>query len=339
MTDTLAHPTVPRVTSQSGAHLYLGDFLKISPTWPNPTTIVCDGPYGLNSYPGDLRSAHALPEWYQPHIARITQAAIPSTTLWFWNTELGWANVHPVLEQHGWRHHSTNIWDKGIAHIAGNSNTQTLRRFPVVTEVCVQYVREPVVNRLDGSTVTLQDWLRTEWLRTGLPLNEANQACGVKNAATRKYLTTCDLWYMPPPEVYQQLVHHANQHGDPKGRPYYDAGKSNALDYPRYHRLRSKFHCPIGVTNVWRTPTVHSAHRTPVRNGIPHPNQKPVILIERIINASSDPHDVVWDPFAGVGTTAIAAINTGRRAYASEINPDYWAAAGRRLETVQRRLF
>ena len=328
-----------QIASHRGAHLWLGDFLHLSTSWHSPTTVICDGPYGLNSYPGDLRSARALPAWYKPHIARITEAALPSTTLWFWNTELGWASVHPILEQHGWRHHATNIWDKGIAHIAGNSNTQTLRSFPVVTEVCVQYIREPVVTRMDGSTITLQDWLRAEWLRTRLPLNEANRACGVKNAATRKYLTTCDLWYMPPPEVYQQLVNYANQHGDPQGRPYFDAGQSNELDYPHYHTMRSKFHCPVGITNVWHTPTVHPNHRVQTPAGVPHPNQKPVELMERIITASSDLNDVVWDPFAGVGTTAIAAINTGRRAYTSEINPSYWEAARRRIETAQQRLF
>ena len=327
-----------RLASQSGAHLYLGDFLHLSPDWPNPTIVICDGPYGLNSYPGDLRSSRALPEWYEPHIARITAAALPSTTLWFWNTELGWAYVHPILAKHGWRHHATNIWDKGIAHVAGNSNTQTLRGFPVVTEVCVQYTRDPVVNRLDGSTITLQEWLRNEWLRTGLPLNEANQACGVINAATRKYLTTCDLWYMPPPEAYELLVQYANQHGDPQGRPYFDIGLSTKLDYPKYHTMRSKFHCPLGVTNVWHVPTVHSQHRIRTPAGNTHPNQKPVALMERIITASSDPDDVVWDPFAGVGTTAIAAINTRRRAYTSEINPDYWESARRRLAAVQRRL-
>ena len=35
----------------------------------------------------------------------------------------------------------------------------------------------------------MQEWLRAEWRRTGLPWRAANEACGVSNAATRKYLT------------------------------------------------------------------------------------------------------------------------------------------------------
>jgi hypothetical protein len=34
--------------------------------------------------------------------------------------EIGWAAAHPVLEHHGFRYVNANIWDKGIAHIAGN---------------------------------------------------------------------------------------------------------------------------------------------------------------------------------------------------------------------------
>ena len=58
------------------------------------------------------------------------------------DTEIGWAKVHPILEKYGWKYVNSHIWDKGISNVAGNSNTKTLRKFPVVTEVCVQYVKE-----------------------------------------------------------------------------------------------------------------------------------------------------------------------------------------------------
>jgi site-specific DNA-methyltransferase (adenine-specific) len=43
-----------------------------------------------------------------------------------------------------------------------------------------------------------------------------------------------------------------------------------------------------------------------------YPTQKPVILLERIILSSSDPGDVVLDPFCGCGTTIHAAQKLGR---------------------------
>ena len=119
-----------------------GDFLDASLEWPAPTVIIADGPYGISSFPGDPPSHQFLPDWYRPHVIRWSERALPETTLWFWNTEIGWASAHPLLEEHGWEYRSCHVWDKGISHIAGNANTKTLRRFPVVTEVCAQYVRK-----------------------------------------------------------------------------------------------------------------------------------------------------------------------------------------------------
>ena len=327
-------PTITEFSHQ-GIVIQLGNSLDLAGRWPTPTVVICDGPYGLNSYPGDLTSPRALPEWYEPHVRRWTEAAGPHTTLWFWNTEIGWATVHPLLVKYGWVYHSANVWDKGIGHIAGNSNTLTLRRFPPVTELCVQYFRPTVVTRADGSDVTMQSWLRTEWDRTGLPFRTANEACGVRNAATRKYLTSDDKWYMPPPETFAALVKYANQHGADAGKPYFDLGDEDLPRSPEYTKLRAKFNCPAGVTNVWHTPAVRGNERIKASHRAQHPNQKPLALMERIIAASSDPGDVVWEPFGGFCSAAVAAFTTARQCYSAEIRPDYHAAAVRRFNGIQ----
>ena len=51
-----------------------------------------------------------------------------------------------------------------------------------------------------------------------------------------------------------------------------------------------------------------------------YPTQKPVALLERIIEASSNPGDMVLDPFCGCGTTVVAAENLGRRWAGIEIS-------------------
>ena len=50
-----------------------------------------------------------------------------------------------------------------------------------------------------------------------------------------------------------------------------------------------------------------------------------------IIEASSDEGDVIWEPFGGLFSGALAARQTGRRAYASEIDPTYYQYAVRRF--------
>ena len=96
---------------------------------------------GLGAFPVIPGPRMASLEWYRPHVAEWAKHSQPATTLWFWNTEHGWATVHPLLVEHGWKYEQTTIWDKGIRHLAGNSNSKTLRRFPVVTEVCVFFSR------------------------------------------------------------------------------------------------------------------------------------------------------------------------------------------------------
>jgi len=54
-----------------------------------------------------------------------------------------------------------------------------------------------------------------------------------------------------------------------------------------------------------------------------HPAVFPIGLPEFIIKAYSEPGDIVYEPFAGSGTTLIAAENTGRVCYASELAPEY----------------
>ena len=65
-----------------------------------------------------------------------------------------------------------------------------------------------------------------------------------------------------------------------------------------------------------------------------HPTQKPVGLLERLINIFTDPGDVVIDPVAGSGSTLLAAMNTGRRAFGFEIKKDFHRAS---LEMLQER--
>jgi len=54
-----------------------------------------------------------------------------------------------------------------------------------------------------------------------------------------------------------------------------------------------------------------------------HPTQKPVALLERILLASTNEGDLVLDPFAGSGTTALAAIRTKRVFRGIEIDPKW----------------
>lgn len=71
-----------------------------------------------------------------------------------------------------------------------------------------------------------------------------------------------------------------------------------------------------------------------------HPTQKPVPLLERLIEIFTDKGDVVIDPCAGSGSTLLAAANTGRRAYGFEIKKEFYELATEKvLKYKQTRMF
>ncbi|TAM74591.1 site-specific DNA-methyltransferase [bacterium] len=328
--------------------LHYGDALNAYEGWPAPSTIISDGAYGVGGFPGDPRTLGGLVDWYRPHVDAWSKNATPATTLWFWNTEVGWATTHPLLAENGWEYVQTVVWDKGIQHIAGNVNGETIRQFPVVTEICVLYRR-----RLEFATttgvMTAKEWLRHEWRRTGLPLYEANKACGVKNAATRKYLTQDWLWYFPPAEMMQLLVAYANKHGDLRGRPYFSLDGKRPVTTTEWAALRHPWAHEHAVTNVWSHPPLNgeerykgNGHRSaprvhrPGKNATVHLNQKPLAFMRRILTASTRLSDVVWEPFGGLCSASVAAIELGRRPFAAEKYQVFHEHARQRLEEATR---
>lgn len=79
-----------------------------------------------------------------------------------------------------------------------------------------------------------------------------------------------------------------------------------------------------------------------------HPTQKPEALLERIIKASSNPGDVVLDPFSGSFTTSAVAVRLGRVAIGIDLNEEYYEIGlrrtgitnvrnGKKLEKVKKR--
>ena len=71
------------------------------------------------------------------------------------------------------------------------------------------------------------------------------------------------------------------------------------------------------MTDVWDYPRVLGEDR------LGHATPKPVSMIERCINSSSEADGIVIEPFLGSGTTLIAAEKTNRKCYGMEISPKY----------------
>ena len=179
--------------------------------------------------------------------------------------------------------------------------------------------------------MSMKEWLRYEWGRTGLPFSKTNEACGVVDAATRKYFTKCHLWYMPPAEAFGKISKYANEFGKEEGKPYFSIDGKRPLTQEDWAELKPIFNCPFGMTNVWEVSQLRSKERIKKEQKAVHLNQKPLNLIEAIITMSSNEDDVVWDPFAGLCTTAIVCEETNREVYCAEIRPEVFEQAKKRI--------
>ena len=88
-------------------------------------------------------------------------------------------------------------------------------------------------------------------------------------------------------------------------------------------------------TNVWNYPGANSFARRGRTRGLDlHPTVKPIAMISDAILDVTRRGDIVLDPFAGSGTTILAAERTGRRAYAMELLPTYFDVAIARWERM-----
>ncbi len=85
----------------------------------------------------------------------------------------------------------------------------------------------------------------------------------------------------------------------------------------------------------WLIPICSGKERAKLNGEKAHSTQKPLALLRRIINATSNPGDIILDPFLGSGTTAVAAKELGRSYIGIERDNKYIKVAEKRLdETV-----
>lgn len=89
------------------------------------------------------------------------------------------------------------------------------------------------------------------------------------------------------------------------------------------------------MTNVWRGLSPPTGGE---RQFGKHPTQKPVSLVARCLRASTNREDVIFDPFAGSGTTGVAALRLGRRFIGSEQDSGYASLASQRLSRAINQL-
>lgn len=102
------------------------------------------------------------------------------------------------------------------------------------------------------------------------------------------------------------------------------------LDARRAHLEKGKY-----ATNILRVPSLKGSSKEKVG----HPSQKPLKLIEMLVQSAARENDSVLDPFSGSGTTAVVCQNLNRRFVGIEIASEYIEITENRLRKAQANLF
>lgn len=110
------------------------------------------------------------------------------------------------------------------------------------------------------------------------------------------------------------------------------------VKYPN-QKKNGKYRCnPLGKnpSDVWEFPKITTGARRSSKERTGHPAQFPLGIVERVINVSSNPVDLVLDPFAGSCSTGIASVGLGRIFLGFEIRSDYCEMAVERFEEFKK---
>lgn len=116
-------------------------------------------------------------------------------------------------------------------------------------------------------------------------------------------------------------------------RMAHGAGDTKTTFAPQYDTIifatKGRFEFPgKRPKNVIASPKINSLKLT-------HPNEKPVDLMKQLIETVTIPGDTVLDPFAGSGSTLIAAKETGRHYIGIEIDEKYAQVARMRINQLK----
>ncbi|MFH1184948.1 MAG: DNA methyltransferase [Chloroflexota bacterium] len=115
--------------------------------------------------------------------------------------------------------------------------------------------------------------------------------------------------------------------------------KKKGAKYTFNHHAMKALNDDLQMRSDWHLPVCSGKERLRVQGAKAHPTQKPEALLYRVILSSSNPGDLVLDPFFGTGTTGAMAKKLQRRWIGIEREPAYAALARGRIEAVDAGMF
>ena len=283
-----------------GKHLLINDdCISAMDTIKNESVdlVIADPPYWkVVSEKWDYmwRTENAYLEWSKQWLEKVFQKLRIGGSYYLFGYFRMLSLLVPILQELGFSLRQQIILDKGMKAVAGRA-TKNYKMFPNVTESILFLVKD----NKDFSRKLLKEQQK----KLGLKAKEINEALGVKSNGGGMWsiytgVNICEQF--PTKELWEKLE------------------KILQFSYP-YEKIAQTFNPQLGVTDVWTDIDFYAEKRY-------HPTQKPLKLIERIIKTSSNPGDLILDPFGGSGSTLIASQLNNRSSILIELDKEYYSS-------------
>lgn len=198
----------------------------------------------------------------------------------------------PHLDDMGLELRQQIILDKGMRAVSGRA-TKKYKIFPNVTESILFIIKD--------NKQFVKPFLKERQKALGLTAKQINEALGVKSNGGGMWSiytgkNVCEQF--PTEELWNKL--------------------SSILDFEMpYNKVAQTFNPQLGYTDVWTDIDFYKEKHL-------HPTQKPLKLIKRLIEASSNEGDIVLDPFSGAGSTQLSSIQLKRHYIGIELDEGYY---------------
>lgn len=273
-----------------------GDCIDMLPRVPDASVdlVIADPPYFKvvgEKWDYEWRTEADYVAWCERWITEIARVTKRTSSFYIFGYIHVLSMLIPVIEKHGFLFRQQIVIDKGMKAVAGR-HTSTYKMFPTVTESILFFVKD--------ARPYVRDVLREARERAGLTAKEINEKLGVKSNGGGMwtfYAGDNILASIPTEDAWDKLCEVLD------------------IDVP-YREIAFTFNVQMGVTDVWNDINFYKDERK-------HRTQKPRKLMKRLIEASSNPTDVVLDPFAGSGETCRVASILGRRFIGIEKNASF----------------
>ena len=192
------------------------------------------------------------------------------------------------------------VIDKGMRSVSGRA-TKKYKIFPNVTESILFIVKD--------NKKFVKPFLKNRQAALELTAKQINEALGVKSNGGGMWSiytgkNVCEQF--PTKELWERL------------------SAILGFDCP-YGKVAQTFNPQMGYTDVWTDIDFYKEKHL-------HPTQKPLKLIRRLVEASSNPGDVVLDPFSGSGSTLVSCIQLNRHYIGIELDEEYYKIGLQRIK-------